>query len=528
MPDAADIALRANKHLTVHRWAEAAAEYESAIRLQPDFAEAHFNLGTVRFEQGRSDDARGCFRQAARLRPEKWWWRLREELVWPPVFSSSQEIAEQRAGLEAALERFGEFTASAEGVARVPVDELLGSGCFPPFVLSYQGCDNATLKRKFAEVLAPLFAADNARWQEQHRPPPPDGRVRLGVVVTRNHEHIFGRCGAPIVQRLPVERFETIVFCSERGREVLRTYLPDARIVFRPLPERLTLAAQVIRETNRDVVYYWEVGSDPFNYLLPFFRTAPLQVTSWGAQFTTGIPSVDRFLSSRLLHADEAARGGAHYTERLVLGDSLLAFEPRVEPIAPRTRASFGLPEDRRLYLCPQNLLKFHPDFDGLLAEILRRDGKGVVVCVAWPTPQVLALLRARWQRTMPDVAHRMVLIPRQRPADFRPLLALADVVLDTPHHSAGCTAYDIFAASHPLVTLPGEFAVGRYAQACYRKMGLEDLVPATAEAYVAQALRLGTDLEYRRYSQERIASARDVLYEDATAITDHERCFAE
>ena len=45
----------------------------------------------------------------------------------------------------------------------------------------------------------------------------------------------------------------------------------------------------------------------------------------------------------------------------------------------PKSRAAFGLPEDRTVYICPQSLFKFHPDFDATLAGILRLDGNGTI-----------------------------------------------------------------------------------------------------------------------------------------------------
>lgn len=52
------------------RTAEAIAAYRRAIELDPEFADAHCNLGTVLYNQGRRADARGCFERALVLAPE--------------------------------------------------------------------------------------------------------------------------------------------------------------------------------------------------------------------------------------------------------------------------------------------------------------------------------------------------------------------------------------------------------------------------------------------------------------------------
>jgi tetratricopeptide (TPR) repeat protein len=48
---------------------EAVASYREALRLRPDYADAHNNLGDARKQQGRLDEAVASYREALRLRP---------------------------------------------------------------------------------------------------------------------------------------------------------------------------------------------------------------------------------------------------------------------------------------------------------------------------------------------------------------------------------------------------------------------------------------------------------------------------
>jgi cell division protein FtsZ len=47
-----------------------------------------------------------------------------------------------------------------------------------------------------------------------------------------------------------------------------------------------------------------------------------------------------------------------------------------------KQRKDLGLPENVRLYGCPQTLFKLHPDFDAVLAKILLQDPKGYIVLI--------------------------------------------------------------------------------------------------------------------------------------------------
>jgi tetratricopeptide (TPR) repeat protein len=44
--------------------------YEQALRIQPDYAEAHNNLGVALLQLGRSQEAIAHFEQALRIKPD--------------------------------------------------------------------------------------------------------------------------------------------------------------------------------------------------------------------------------------------------------------------------------------------------------------------------------------------------------------------------------------------------------------------------------------------------------------------------
>jgi tetratricopeptide (TPR) repeat protein len=52
------------------QWAEAALAYQQALLLRPDYAEAHHNLGEALQHQGRLAEAVACYQQALRLKPD--------------------------------------------------------------------------------------------------------------------------------------------------------------------------------------------------------------------------------------------------------------------------------------------------------------------------------------------------------------------------------------------------------------------------------------------------------------------------
>ena len=495
------------------RQAEALDAFAAAVAARPADAAARANLGEILAQQDRVEEAAEEFAAAARLRPGDHHWPVRIAALCPAVFPDAAALDRYRIGLEAVLDAHR---------AGLPLDApaALAAGCRPPFNLDHHGRDCRALKAKFAALFRDAFPPAGPH------PPPDPGPTRIGFLVTHPHEGMFLRSAGGLVDRLDPARFRVAVFGPARALPALRAALrrPDAEFV--PLPDRLPEAAACVAAARCAVLYHWQVGSDPLNYFLPFARTAPVQCTSWGTHLTSGVPALDYYLSADLIEPPGAE---AHYTEELVRLATLPTYQdPITRPDPPPRRAEFGLPEGMHLYACLQRLAKLHPDFDPLLAGILRRDPRGLVLLQEDHAPRATERLRARFAATMPDVAGRVLFLPRTpRPAYLR-LLALADAALDPPHYGAGATAYDILGLGLPLVTLPGALHVGRYAAGCYRKLGLTGLLADSPGAYVELAARLGTDRDLRAAWSARIAAAAPALFEDREAVREHERFFAD
>jgi predicted O-linked N-acetylglucosamine transferase (SPINDLY family) len=329
---------------------------------------------------------------------------------------------------------------------------------------------------------------------------------------------------AGILERLDA-RFELVMICQRNAIERLRTGIRRADMQFVALEASLQKSIALVREAACDLIYYWEVGSNSMNYFLPFARLAPVQCTGWASTLTSGVPAVDYFLSSALV---EKAGSDEQYSEKLWRSNTLFMCAPRLPSVSPAYPAYFGLPDDRHFYVCAQNPLKLHPDFDPRMAGIVEADPLGLVVLVADQSGNVARLLAERFARRIPRVAERIVFLPRQSFADYCRLLQLADVVLDTRHFGAGVTCYDILSFNLPLVTWPGNLLPGRFTLACYRKMGVEDLIVRSGDEYVKKAVTVATDREYREYVTERIAQSSEVLFNDIDAVREHERFFEE
>jgi predicted O-linked N-acetylglucosamine transferase (SPINDLY family) len=184
------------------------------------------------------------------------------------------------------------------------------------------------------------------------------------------------------------------------------------------------------------------------------------------------------------------------------------------------------LPANTHVYLCPQTLFKFHPEFDQLLAGILRRDAQGLVVLLEAKVPEWTELLRQRYDRSIADVSSRIRFLPTVTSADFLSLIAASDVMLDTVHFNGMNTSLEAFSLGTPVVTWPSNLQRGRHTSGMYAKMGLDDCIARSLEDYVAIAVRLACEPGLRLAIGNKIRAASHALFEDSNVVREFERFF--
>ena len=389
------------------------------------------------------------------------------------------------------------------------------------FYLAYQGLHDRDIQEMISRLFRPHEAGANEFGARS------DGNsdvVRIGFISRFFRNHTIGKLARGFVSQLSRQSFTVTVLSLGIHTDADAQWIKEHADNYSAIPFHLQRAAETIADQKLDILVYPDIGMDPITLSLARLRLAPVQCVMWGHPVTTGIPTVDYFISSELL---EPADGDEHYTERLVRLKTLPTYyyRPRLRAEL-KGRSDFGLADDLHIYLCPQNLFKFHPDFDHPMAEILRRDPNGQVVLIEGLHPHWTELLLRRYGCTIPDVLDRIKFVSRQGYHDFLDLVAVSDVLLDPFHFGGGNTTYEAIGIGVPIATLPSAYMRGRLTYACYKKMGVLDCVASDPQEYVDIAVRLGTDRAYRETIRAKIASTSDVLFEDIETVRELEQFF--
>ena len=519
-PDAMEIqfylglALRADGDFTA-----AERVLKRVVGTAPAFSEARHELNKLLYEAGKIDEAQSLLRQSPV--PLSAANRLRLALTRvPPVARSSEQIAEVRSRLNEDLD--------ALLAERPRIGDPHAEVDLTMFFLSYHGLPNRQLHEKLARLY--LAASPGLAWAAPHCAAPRRvGRLRVGIISRYLSEHSIGRTTRGLVAMLDRQRFElTAIFVPPVARDdYARAIAADASRAL-VLPGRLDAARNAIAQLELDVLFYQDIGMDPFTYFLAFARLARVQCVSFGHPDTTGIPNMDWWISSERFEPSGAEE---HYSERLwripEVGTLAYYYHP-ARAFTPKGREQLGLPDNARLYTCPQSLFKLHPAFDALAGGILRNDPQGRVVLVAPRHKGWLDALMERMRETMPDVLDRLIVLPPMKHELFLSLLAASDVVLDTPHFNGMNSTLEAFAVGTPIVTWPGTLQRMRHTAGMYSAMGIEGLCASSDQEYIRFALEMACDREKRTAYSRAIGEREAALFEDIRVVRGYEAFFEQ
>ncbi|HUE16060.1 MAG TPA: tetratricopeptide repeat protein [Planctomycetaceae bacterium] len=468
---------------------QAIACYRRALEIDPGFVDARKNLANSLAEQGRCDQAAEELRRAQTLRPDDAALKIRSALLLPAIVESSTWIDERRRKLSDDLDDL----LRADLHVTDPIGQTLG----PAFYLAYHGRNDVDLQRKIAAMYSravPSLAFTAPHCRGTKRSPQP--QIRVGLISRFFHNHSVGDHYAGLVRSFPRVQTTYTVFRFPGADDAVSRGIEDAADDVVLLSPRIAEAREQIAGRELDVLLYTDIGMDPWTYFLAFARLARVQCVTLGHPVTTGIPTIDYFLSCDQQEPVDAA---AHYTERLIRFANKPHYFSQPRLTGPElSRGDFPLPADARWYVCHQTLFKIHPDFDQLVGEILWRDPRGIVVLFEGQQAHWTRLLQDRLQASIPDVFARVVFLPRLSYDEYLAFLRLADVLLDTVHFGAGTTTYHALALGVPLVTLPGAYSRGRGTDAAYRRLGVSQCVAADPNDYVRRALAIANDRSLR------------------------------
>jgi predicted O-linked N-acetylglucosamine transferase (SPINDLY family) len=365
-------------------------------------------------------------------------------------------------------------------------------------------------------------------------------RVRLGVVSAhvRNHS-VWNALTKGWLRNLDRDRFEVHLFQLDATADAETSAARGLVAHLEDRPRDFTAWVQTIQGAGLDVILYPEIGMHALTLKLACLRLAPVQAATWGHPETTGLPTIDLYISAAGIEPDRAVE---NYTERLVTLPNLGVC---VEPLAPEVRAldlrALKLPRNEPLLLCAGTPYKYAPQYDDVWVRIakqlgrktlFRRSGGGRLVFFRTHGEERNRLLetrlRAAFDASDLDFDAHVSFVPALARPEFFALMRRSALLLDTLGFSGFNTAIQAIECGLPVVGFEGEFMRGRLASGILRQLDLPELVARTPEEFVRKAVELIQEPQSRKALQAAIVERRDRLFHDLAPVRALESCLLE
>ena len=535
---------------------EAIFSFQQALQLNPDHAEAHNNLGILFKEQGQLQKAAGCFGKALEITPGQYdvainlgltyrdigdtdsalrvfteaaewkpgfgraeWGRIN---TFPILYESAGEAEERQTQWLSALDELLENLVLESGEA---VEEAVRAvSSISNFYLHYQGGNLIDVQKRLgalAERIAAAAYPDLARPLPKRQPGDGNSRIRVGIVSPHFFRHTVCKLFSGWLRGLDRQRFEVTAFYAgtyEDAETHAIAASADTFIGGLETPDKLIYA---VGANPQDVLIYTDIGMAPWVTVPAALRLAPVQCCAYGHPVTTGLSSMDYFLSSDAIEAGDA---DGHYTEKLVRLPGLGIGYEQPDPAAARQPAGLEeAPKGTATYLCPQSLFKLRPEFDEVFPRLCRANPGAVIWFIANPSETVTQRFQQRLGAAFVQqdlkIEEFCYFHARLSQDEFLGLNAAADVILDSIGWSGGNTTLEAVAFDKPVVTLPDARMRGRYTSGVLRLMGVEETIAGTLDDYVEIAARLGKDADWRAEIVSRMAANKAKAYDGKKAI---------
>jgi protein O-GlcNAc transferase len=515
------------------RLEEAVAVYRQAIGLRSDLADAHHNLAPALTELGRADEAiaaycaamdvPGCYAKA----------RFGLCMAQLPILCTDEaELARRHAGYARELEA---LEANVAGHPEVDFGDAVGA--HQPFYLAYHGRNEGALQRRYGELVCRVMAARDVAAVMEPRAGRdcvvaplramtgggrPADRIRVGIVSGYFVHHSVWKI--PIsgwVRQLDRARFQ--VFGYHTG-----SWSDDVSALAATLCDRFVSGSQSVAAWREailadapQVLIYPEIGMDPVAGALAAMRLALVQCNAIGHPITSGMPTIDYFLTSDVMEPEGTED---EYTERLVCLPGLsVYYDPLEVPPLALSRTELRLRVDATVYWCGQSLYKYLPRHDEIFPRIAAAAGDTQFVFIEHGSRFVTALFRMRLEQAFAALGLRAtdhcVLLPRMDIQRFLAVMGVCDVFLDSLGWSGFNTAMESLAHALPIVTLPGETMRTRHSSGVLRQIGVTETIATSEEEYVGIATRLAREPAWRSAVGERMRTHRAKAWRDPAAI---------
>lgn len=449
---------------------DAVAQLEQAIARDPGDASSRAYLGATMQARGRLDDAIRWYRAALACRSDDAF--VHRKLAF--ALDSRGELGEALVHYERGM--------ALDPTAPQAWSDWFSAGLYagsPPREVRARAFDDYDRRFRRPPVIDVALPAPGSR------------RLRVGYVSGDFCDHVINYFFEPVLERHDRTAVEVWCYDRTRQRDAVSLRLEGKADHWRRVPGMdWDALADLVRADGIDILVDLKGHFDDNN--LPLFarKPAPVQVTWLGYPDTTGLRSMDAWITDRHIAADLS---GQIASEQIVpLPGFFMCFRPL--PGAPDPGPLPAIANGRITFGCFNTFAKISPAMRDAIASVMQAVPDARCLMTALPGGEARTALLAYFEAKGVDPA-RFILRGRGSHETFLAQHREVDIGLDSfPYNGTTTTLHSLWMGV-PVIALAGDTHVSRVGASILANLGLDDWCGKTVDDYVGIARRCAGDV---------------------------------
>ena len=403
---------------------------------------------------------------------------FREVLGIPSVYDNIEQIKTYRNQIETTISDIKKDN----NIINRP-DKTLSA---TPFFLSYHDGNNKSLLTNLSEVLQKGVLKISPLKKTPHRK-----RPKIGIISHFFHNHSVMNFYLNTITQFPDKFHISVLHVSPNVIDETTKKIKKHADDYYQLPANHDELVPFILERKFDVIIYPEIGMSPCIYYLAMIRLAPIQITMIGHPETSGMSTIDYYISWKEFHKKDPQD---YFSETVIqLSNFPICYdEPQLTKLTKPITID-GFPEDGILYFIPMLTFKLHPSFDHVIATIIKENPNHYVLIIRYNEMEKIVINRLKRllnkQQMSQLIASKPFLIN-----DYFHLLKRANVVLETFPFGGGNTMLHTLAVGTPYVTLDSPYLRGSFGSGYYRFLNHTSFIADSIDDYINKAIAIANN----------------------------------
>lgn len=438
-----------------------------SIEHEPNNANAHTNLGSIYLDLDKTEETRKSFLKAAEIDPSSLEKKIQANQIIDRFYLDDKDIDICRKEYEEGIDEI------AKNTSLLYKDKEI---CLGIFSLAYHNReDDKRLLEKTTSALTNNASLNTclSKFNKSHKRNSSSEKIRVGIVSDYLGNHAVGYHFDELVKYLAKSGMEIFIFNGPKARKDHRMAKLDRNVNQYDMPASIRISREMINDKNLDIILFTEIGMSAHTYTIALAKLAPVQVAMTGHPNTTGLNTIDYFVSSALTEDEDSDK---FYTEILIKFNHLTSTMkmPRLSE-AKTTRSMYGLEEKALLVGFPHSLIKLHPEFDKILDKLAKEIPNINIIFFNTPNRSLAKKIRERWKKKNLHLYlnEKVIYIDTVPFTKFMNYLEMMDFILDPFYFGSGTVFSHAMAVGTPIVTLPQKQMRSRVVAGGYKQMAI-------------------------------------------------------